>query len=93
MLLSLKFISITFKDSVTTSQKMQLTLPYEGQTVNTVSEYNHHLMSESYEAHITFCGENAQIFNVKAGGTYSTLCTLKCFNLLLPDFNTLHQIL
>jgi hypothetical protein len=72
---------------------MQMSCPYEGQTVNTVSEYNHHLMSKFYDAHITFCGEKAEIFNVKAGGTYITLCTIKGFNPLLPHFNTLRQIL
>ena len=89
---SLTFVSITFKNSVTT-QKMQPSLSYEGQTLNTDSEHNHHLISEPYKAHITFCGENATVFNVKTVGTYSTVCTLKGFNPVFPDFNTLCKIL
>jgi len=72
---------------------MQPSLPREGKTFNTDSEHNHLLISESYETHIIFCGENAAVFNVTADGTYSTVYSLQGSNPLLPDFNTLCKIL
>jgi len=73
---------------------MQLSLPYEGKTFNTDSEHNHFLVSETYKTHIILCGgETAAVFNITAGGTYSTVCTLQGSNPLLPDLNNLCKIL
>jgi hypothetical protein len=71
---------------------MQPSLPHEGQTLNTDSEHSQHFISQLCEAHIIFCGENAVVFNVKAVGTFSTVCNLKGTNPLFPDFNSLHKI-
>lgn len=77
---------------------MQPSFPHEGQTFNTDSEHNHLLTSESYEAHVVFCGEMEWFLMLKqvvhiAVSVCLSVCMLKGSNALFPDFNTLHKIL
>jgi len=58
-----------------------LRLPYDYRPTDPVQESTRY-SCENYIYHMnTFCIENAKVFNIKAGGTYSYHCVLKGYSL------------